>query len=112
MRNASRIPARFCSVCGLLQRNTPSGLVCENGHGGADSIVEPSKKTILSVRQKARRLANHAILTYAHSEDVLVRAALASIADRVLRGKPKPGQCCQWEDRDAGGDCRNCGTPL
>lgn len=27
-----------CSMCGNVQRPTPSGLVCSNGHGGADSL--------------------------------------------------------------------------
>jgi hypothetical protein len=30
-------PSLYCSVCGEPQMNTPSGLVCENGHGGAPS---------------------------------------------------------------------------
>lgn len=29
--------APTCSVCGEPQRNTPSGMVCKNGHGGADA---------------------------------------------------------------------------
>lgn len=34
-------PARLskkCSVCGELQFNTPGGITCANGHGGADSL--------------------------------------------------------------------------
>lgn len=27
-----------CSICGLYQRETPAGLTCHNGHGGAASI--------------------------------------------------------------------------
>ena len=27
-----------CSVCGEWQQWTPSGMVCKNGHGGADGI--------------------------------------------------------------------------
>ena len=26
----------YCSVCGLKQYETPSGVTCPNGHGGAD----------------------------------------------------------------------------
>lgn len=29
-----------CSLCSLPQRDTPSGLVCANGHGGAPSLDE------------------------------------------------------------------------
>ena len=28
----------LCWVCGEHQHNTPSGVSCPNGHGGADSI--------------------------------------------------------------------------
>ena len=28
-----------CSVCGLPQKLTRGGLVCDNGHGGADSVT-------------------------------------------------------------------------
>lgn len=31
-------PILYCSVCGMLQHDTSSGLVCKNGHGGADSV--------------------------------------------------------------------------
>lgn len=27
-----------CSICGEPQFNTPSGITCVNGHGGADSV--------------------------------------------------------------------------
>ncbi len=29
-----------CSVCGASQFDSPSGITCSNGHGGADSIVQ------------------------------------------------------------------------
>jgi hypothetical protein len=29
--------ARHCAVCGCVQFDTPSGICCENGHGGAVS---------------------------------------------------------------------------
>lgn len=32
---------RLCSVCREPQADSVSGVVCRNGHGGADSIVEP-----------------------------------------------------------------------
>lgn len=28
---------KYCSVCGQPQYETPSGITCSNGHGGADS---------------------------------------------------------------------------
>ncbi len=28
----------WCSICGRDQRRTPSGMICRNGHGGADSV--------------------------------------------------------------------------
>ena len=31
--------SKLCSVCKKLQFETPSGLTCEDGHGGAPSIV-------------------------------------------------------------------------
>jgi len=35
-------PASLCSVCGEPQRQTPSGMVCKNGHGGvAPADLEP-----------------------------------------------------------------------
>jgi hypothetical protein len=26
----------YCATCGQIQRETPSGITCVNGHGGAD----------------------------------------------------------------------------
>lgn len=99
----------FCSVCGLPQRETSSGLVCANGHGGAASVDKP--KVTRSLRQRARNLAFAAIRDLADQQDgVMLRVALSSIARKVLHGKPKEGQCCQWEDRVNGG-CQNCGDP-
>lgn len=34
----------LCAECGLPQAKTPSGLVCANGHGGADSKEAPPPK--------------------------------------------------------------------
>lgn len=100
----------FCSVCGLPQRDTPSGLVCENGHGGAGSVDKP--KVTRSLRQRARNLAFDAIGRLRDQQsDVMMRVALSSISRKVLHGNPKEGQCCQWEDRDPDGGCRNCGDP-
>lgn len=31
-------PSPLCSVCQEPQENTPSGMVCKNGHGGADPL--------------------------------------------------------------------------
>lgn len=43
---AEPIPAgTLCSVCGEPQMQTPSGLVCSNGHGGAPSLEEPPTNT-------------------------------------------------------------------
>lgn len=33
------VPLPSCSVCGGAQHQTPSGLVCDKGHGGADPLV-------------------------------------------------------------------------
>ena len=30
----------LCSVCGLPQYETQSGMICDNGHGGAESIYD------------------------------------------------------------------------
>ena len=101
---------KLCAVCLSPQHGTTSGPVCANGHGGADSVTEPTPKS--STHRRARLLVVQAIRNLKHTQpDVLMRAALQSIADRVLRGKPKDGQCCQWEDRDMNGGCRNCGDP-
>lgn len=102
-------PKLVCAVCGDWQRKTTSGLVCPNGHGGADSIEKP--KVTRSVSQRARRLAHDAIRRLIdRQDDVMMRASLSSVARKVLHGKPKEGQCCQWEDRVNGG-CQNCGDP-
>lgn len=102
----------LCSVCGEPQANTPHGLVCENGHGGADSLEKPEPKVTRSVSQRARRLAHDAIRKLIdRQDDVMMRASLSSVARKVLHGKPKEGQCCQWEDRDFNGGCQNCGDP-
>lgn len=34
---ATDAPERHCAECGLLQFDTPHGVTCPNGHGGADS---------------------------------------------------------------------------
>lgn len=102
---------KLCSVCSLPQRETKHGLVCSNGHGGADSL-EAKPAVTSGVRRRARHLVVQAIRNITHTQpDVLMRAALQAIADQVLRGKPKEGRCCQWEDRDMNGGCRNCGDP-
>lgn len=31
----------YCEVCGCVQRSTPGGTSCENGHGGAGTLDEP-----------------------------------------------------------------------
>lgn len=99
----------LCVACGERQRETPSGLVCPNGHGGAESIEKP-KRVSRSVGQRARNLVFDAIGKLRDQQsDVMMRASLSSIARKVLHGKPKEGQCCQWEDRDPDGGCRNCG---
>lgn len=33
----------FCAVCGVQQFSSPAGLICDNGHNGADSISDPMK---------------------------------------------------------------------
>lgn len=100
----------LCSVCGEPQANTPHGLVCENGHGGADSLEKPEPKVERSIGQRARNLVFDAIGKLRDRQsDVMMRASLSSIARKVLHGKPADGQCCQWEDRDPVGGCRNCG---
>lgn len=37
-------PMLLCSVCGEPQIDTPSGLVCKNGHGGVPSEPDPEPK--------------------------------------------------------------------
>ncbi len=37
-------PPRYCAECGEPQALTPSGPVCQNGHGGAESLAEPPVK--------------------------------------------------------------------
>ena len=110
MAAARKKPVRLCSVCGNPQRSTPSGLVCSEGHGGAETV--DAKPVTKSVTQRARRVAFNAINAAREKQaDVMVRASLSSIARKVLHGMPKDGQCCQWEDRDMSGGCRNCGDP-
>ena len=33
-----KLTGYLCRICGKPQYETPSGAVCENGHGGADSV--------------------------------------------------------------------------
>lgn len=40
----------WCSICGNVQRKTPSGLCCSNNHGGADSIRALREAAELRVR--------------------------------------------------------------
>ena len=65
--------------------------------------------------QRARRIANGLIWQHLRGPDApkpqMVRTALALIAKSVLHGKPRSGQCCQWEDREMNGGCQNCGDP-
>ena len=54
-----------CSVCGEWQRWTPSGMVCKNGHGGADGInhrlyTQPRKAVKLSDSEVREIYENHA----------------------------------------------------
>lgn len=75
---------KFCSVCGLPQRATPSGPVCANGHGGAESIEKP--KVTRSIGQRARQLAHGAIRKLIDQQaDVMMRASLSSIAQSATR---------------------------
>jgi len=39
-----RGPTLYCSVCGEPQTDTPHGLVCKNGHGGANSVEAPTRR--------------------------------------------------------------------
>jgi hypothetical protein len=32
-------PSLYCGVCGGVQHQTPSGMVCDDGHGGAESLT-------------------------------------------------------------------------
>lgn len=34
-------PTEVCSVCGSPQFETPSGVTCKNGHGGAPATAQP-----------------------------------------------------------------------
>jgi hypothetical protein len=42
LQSNPRLLVKHCSVCGKPQRHTPSGIVCEEGHGGAESIEDGS----------------------------------------------------------------------
>ncbi|MDD9148133.1 hypothetical protein OYT88_06175 [Sporolactobacillus sp. CQH2019] len=48
-----------CSVCGELQFDTPSGISCKNGHGGAAPATETAEPPIKleTVRAKLAKLA-------------------------------------------------------
>ncbi len=36
----------LCAECGLPQASTPSGLVCANGHGGAESVLTETEQPV------------------------------------------------------------------
>lgn len=46
-------PTIYCAVCGSFQFDTPSGLTCGNGHGGADTVEDPV--TASGLRSKWQR---------------------------------------------------------
>jgi hypothetical protein len=41
-----------CSICGEPQFNTPSGVCCKNGHGGADPAVNPETQPGPAVKEQ------------------------------------------------------------
>jgi hypothetical protein len=43
---ASSTPTTYCFDCGLPQFSSPSGITCENGHGGAEGTSEPTKEPV------------------------------------------------------------------
>jgi len=38
-------PVLYCELCGMLQFDTPSGITCQHGHGGAGSVADPVTAT-------------------------------------------------------------------
>lgn len=42
---------KICSICGQPQFDTPSGLTCSNGHGGADSSDEDDEESSLQMQE-------------------------------------------------------------
>lgn len=63
----------LCSICKKPQFETPSGLVCEEGHGGADSI-EPEEKAMGRVKELL--LGDRAFTE---------QESMYSLADKMLR---------------------------
>jgi hypothetical protein len=43
---ALKRPVLYCSVCGGEQHLTPGGMVCDEGHGGAESLTSPPEESV------------------------------------------------------------------
>lgn len=101
-----------CEICGKPQELTPSGPVCENGHGGARGTIleggipiealfgDPPEQTPTSTIDQALQeddqvfalLSDGRILVKAYESTALARAA----AEQILRVKPDPEKLLSW----------------
>ena len=104
------VPA--CDICGRPQHMTPSGPVCENGHGGARGVIleggipiealfgqepeTPSTSTVDEVLQEEDQvfalISDGRILKKTYESTQLARAA----AEQILRVKPDPEKLLSW----------------
>ena len=79
-------PAVFCSVCGELQVNTPSGLACKNGHGAAPSVNAVEAEAI---RELTALEGGSSSSTQVMPEDDDDAAMAAFLAEGDDEGAPK-----------------------
>lgn len=76
---------KWCKECGQKQFMTPSGITCENGHGGCDSLEDPQKDEIALLAFQYV-LRNRKCGTDTKSNEEIPRTAGVIIAARTRIG--------------------------
>jgi hypothetical protein len=87
-----------CSVCGEWQRWTPSGMVCKNGHGGADGVntcVYPAPQDHIALLRQTLKAMEKSVESFEAIDFVPfgcvdMRAAIAAI--RAVPGVQEGGE--------------------
>lgn len=108
----------LCSLCRLPQFDTPSGPVCENGHGGVDPLDDPAPDGLITIIAGSREGVTLDDVTQAVQaapwRPSVVVSGMAPGTDRLgerwaaLNGVPVVGMRAAWSlpggsvDRGAG----------
>lgn len=79
-----------CSVCGEWQRNTRSGMVCKNGHGGAPGVnkrlyTTPQRPQWVGLTEDERQAISLQVIR--EDSGLPWRDAMATAIDSALRAK-------------------------